>query len=67
MRIRSCDAGICRASRYFATVRLATGTPSAFNVSASRASDKGLRGFSPAELLENPDVRRVYLGDSFRL
>ena len=22
---------------------------------------------SPAELLENPDVRRVYLGDSFRL
>ena len=22
---------------------------------------------SPAELLENPDVRRVYLGDTFRL
>ncbi|MEO6171858.1 MAG: lipopolysaccharide ABC transporter ATP-binding protein, partial [Arenimonas sp.] len=22
---------------------------------------------SPAEILENPDVRRVYLGDQFRL
>ena len=34
------------ASRYFATVRRATGTPEAFSVSASLASDSGLRGFS---------------------
>ena len=34
------------ASRYFATVRRATGTPVAFSVSARRASESGLRGFS---------------------
>ena len=34
------------ASRYFATVRRATGTPAALRLSASLASDSGLRGFS---------------------
>src|SRR6478672_12575116 len=46
MRTRSCEDGMLIASRYFATVRRATGTPPALRRSARRASDKGLRGFS---------------------
>src|SRR5688572_755377 len=46
MRTRSCDESISMASRYFATVRRATGTPEVLSRSASLASDSGLRGFS---------------------
>src|SRR5690606_8378143 len=46
MRTRSCEDGMLIASRYLATVRRATGTPVALRVSARRASDSGLRGFS---------------------
>ena len=59
MRTRSCDAAMFMASRYFATVRRATGTPVAFSKSASLASDSGLRGFSASMSLRIIDWMAV--------
>src|SRR5690606_33973992 len=45
-RTRSWEEGMFMASRYFATVRRATGMPLASSAAARRASDSGLRGSS---------------------
>src|SRR5687767_336185 len=50
-RLRSLDGGIPSASRYFATVRRATSTPSRDRISAMRLSESGLSGSSAATSL----------------
>src|SRR4051812_40701610 len=51
IRFRSLEGGMPSASRYFATVRRATCTPSCDRMSAIRLSDNGLSGSSAATSL----------------